>query len=202
MKIRKLLTGFSRFADAFLLAFAKAIVAAMTGNLNFPTPQPSLATVGTGITEFEDAMSASAEGGITETIIKNQKREALIALLKQLANYITLVAGDDESKLSSSGFFLSKEPGPIGPLPKPEDFKVRPAEKGQLKISVKPIYGARLYRLEYRLTTEPVWMQLDSTSSKILLTDLESGKEYVCRILPCGASEVRTYSDQISSFVN
>jgi hypothetical protein len=202
MRIRKLLIGFSKLSDAALLAFAQAVLAAMTGNTNFPTPQPTLVVFGAAITAFEDAMAAAAGGGLMETAVKNQQRVALIVLLKQLASYVTLVSDNDEAKMLSSAFELSKDPSPIGPLAKPSNFEMKPAEKGQVKLSLDAVYGARLYQFEYKPVTATEWILIPSTSTKLMLTDLESGKEYVGRVVPLGASKIRTYSDSLTCFVN
>ena len=47
MKNPRIVNGFDNLNDANLAVRTQAIVAAMTGNTNFPTPTPSLADVTT-----------------------------------------------------------------------------------------------------------------------------------------------------------
>jgi hypothetical protein len=192
MKKRRLRIGFGRFSDSDFLTFAKSVEVKMTGNDNFPTPQPTLAVVGTAITDYETALANAADGGKTETALKNQKRAALDAVLKQLASYVELVADDDEAKLLSSGFDLSKTPTPAGPLGAAQNFRVEAGDKGQLKLVCDANKQTRVYKMGYKQVGETAWTEVDSTSSRLLLTDLESGKEYVCRVLLVGTSPVRT----------
>jgi hypothetical protein len=199
--MKKVIIGFVYYADALLVQFVQAVILALTGNLNFPTPQPTLPTITTALEDFQDAISAAELGGATEREIREQKREALLLLMRELAQYIQLASGGDPAKILSAGFDVNKIPSPIGPLPKPNKFKVAPFEKGMLKLSLESINGAKNYLYQYRIVTEAAWQQELSTRSRITLTGLESGKEYVCRVLPSGASEIKVYSDEVISFV-
>jgi hypothetical protein len=201
MKKRRLRTGFGRYSDSDFLTFAKSVLVSMTDNANFPTPQPTLIVVGTAITDYETALANAADGGKTETAIKNQQRAALDATLKQLASYVELVAGDDEAKLLSSGFELTKNPTPAGPLGAAQNFRVEAGDKGQLKLVCEANRLARVYKMGHKQVGDTAWTEVDSTSSRLLLTGLESGKEYVCRVLLVGTSPIRTYSEEVSCFV-
>ena len=121
-------------------------------------------------------------------------------LLKQLASYIQLVSGDDVAMMLSSAFPVSKLPTPIGPLPKPSFFEAEITGKGMIRLTVNAIYGAKLYKYQYKQVGATDWQEETISKSKLLLTGLESGKEYAFRVLPMGASEVREFSDEITSF--
>src|SRR3569833_4432082 len=116
MKKRRLKVGWSRLSDSEFRTFAKSVLLKMTDNDNFPTPQPTLVVVGGDIADFDTALGNAKDGSKQQTSIKNDKRAALDATLKQLAAYVELVANDDETILLSSGFELVKEPTPAGPL--------------------------------------------------------------------------------------
>jgi hypothetical protein len=201
MKTSKTLFDFSRYTDAELDQQAQAIVLAMTGNATFPTPDPTLPTVSTAITEYQDALSEAATGDHEAIAIKDQKREALEAILKDLGLYVEKLCKGDVAKILSSGFKASKEGSPIGPLPKPTGFEVMPKGKGEILLKCNAIKGARAYQFEHTLANAIDWIITTETKSKLLLTGLNSGQEYTFRVVPVGSSDIREYSDEVNSFV-
>lgn len=52
MPLLRLTNGFDQLSDADLEVRAASILNAVTGNANFPTPQPTLAKVQTAIDNF------------------------------------------------------------------------------------------------------------------------------------------------------
>ncbi|MEP7374554.1 MAG: hypothetical protein ABI675_14265 [Chitinophagaceae bacterium] len=201
MRTSKVIIDFSKATDTELDQDAQAIVTAMTGNANLQNPLPSLAVVTAAITDYQTAMSNAANGGAADTEIKDQKREALEVLLRALGLFVEVQSAGDAAIMLSSGFKISKAPSPIGPLPKPTGFEVMPQAKGEVKLLANTINGARIYQFEYKLATATDWILKPSTKAKILLTGLESGKEYIFRMVPIGTSDVRVYSDEVRSFV-
>jgi len=197
----KIVTGFSRYRDPELDQKAKFIIDSMTDNPHFTDPVPAIADITTANDEYITARS-NAETGDREAIaIKNQKREALEDLLNKLALYVEAHANDDEAVMLSSGFSLSKSRTPIGMLPKPENFSARPTEKGMITLKLNPIAGADSYQYEYRLAEDTQWTISVHTKSNILLTGLQSGKEYLFRVAGVGAAPERVYSDVLQSYV-
>ncbi len=125
MRKPKVLIDFSRYTDAELDQVAATIIAAMTDNTNFTTPVPALSLLSTALTAYRNALSAAAMGGEADTIFKDQQREALEELLVPLGLYVELESNGDEAVMLSSGYKVSKQPTPVGQLPKPSNFKVR-----------------------------------------------------------------------------
>jgi len=201
MRTPKVLIDFSKFTDSELDQQAEAIVVAMTGNADFPTPVPPLADVTDTINNYQEGLTKAATGDHTAVEIKDQRRQDLENILRQLGLYVQAQSGGDPALIVSSGFKMSKTPSPVGPLPKPTGFEVMPQGKGEMKLAVDKEDGAKTYQFEYKLTTATDWIIKMSTKSKLLLTGLESGKEYDFRVVPIGASDIREYSDEISSFV-
>jgi hypothetical protein len=78
-----------------LIALAKAIVQALTGNKSFPNPDPPLATVTSAIADLEAAQAlvqTRAKGAVQA---RDTKRAALVALLRGLRASIQKVADAD-----------------------------------------------------------------------------------------------------------
>src|SRR5437773_2222344 len=99
----KIITEFERLSDPNLATKGSDITTSMANNVaNFPNPEPPLAAVLTALNEYSDALIAAKTRERTAVAVKNQKRAVLIALLKQLANYVTFTANGDTPVLSSS----------------------------------------------------------------------------------------------------
>ncbi|HVT86871.1 MAG TPA: fibronectin type III domain-containing protein [Chitinophagaceae bacterium] len=201
MKTKKVLIDFSKFSDSELDQQAQAIVTAMTGNANFTTPVPALTVVSDVISSYQEAMSNAAKGDHTAVSIKDEQRSELESVLRALGLYVELQSGGETAVMLSSGFKISKTPSPVGPLPKPTGFKITPQGKGEVKMELDKTDGASAYQFEFRQATETQWSLRMSTKTRVLQTELESGKEYIFRVVPIGASNIREYSDEISSFV-
>jgi hypothetical protein len=200
-KIQKILVDFSKYTITALLDKAQTIIDSLTTNPNVPTPQPSVAELQDAMDDLTTASAAANTGGQQAKVIRDQKKEALIALLKQEAVYVTMVANGDTAIMLSAGFDISKIPSPIGPLPKPAKFIVSSPQKGWLQAKVKAIKGAKNYQFEYKKVEDTDWTVVSLTKTRLVVQGLESTKEYIARVLPIGASEERAYSDEITAVV-
>lgn len=201
MRRPKVMIDFSKSTDSELDQQAQAIFTAMTGNANFTTPAPPLTTLSEAIEDYQLALTQSATGDHAAVELKDQRRADLEEILRQLGLYVEMQSNGDAAIMLSSGFKISKSPSPIGPLPKPTGFEVKPDGKGEIKLALDKIDGAKTYQFEYKQTTASDWNIQMSTKTRLMLTGLESGKEYDFRVLPIGTSDIREYSDEISSFV-
>jgi len=86
----------------------KEIVAKMTGNKNFPTPNPDLKTVSICINDFEISYENALDGGHTLKQLMYSKEKQFDLIIVQLAGYVESVAAGDEQKILSSGFEVRK----------------------------------------------------------------------------------------------
>jgi hypothetical protein len=196
---------FSHYSDPALASVVGGILTDMAAAVaTFPTPTPTLPNMQTALDDFIDALNDSQGGSYVNHSIKNDKRLALEKLLKKLGNYVRLTADDDHTKLLLSGFPMSEESGPIGPLPKPTlTIKVGPAS-GTLQLKSTNVKGADSFNFDYTttpVTPQSVWTTVTSSRSKIELTGLPSGVQHAFRVTPIGADPSRTPSDIITSFV-
>jgi len=78
-----------------LIAFAKAIVQALTGNKSFPNPDPPLATVTSAIADLEAAQAVVQTRAKGAVQARDTKRASLVALLRGLLAYVQKVADAD-----------------------------------------------------------------------------------------------------------
>ncbi|MBI3874524.1 MAG: hypothetical protein HY300_00835, partial [Verrucomicrobia bacterium] len=80
--------SFSQLPDTGLDEFSTQVIDGLTGNAAFTTPPVSMANLGTGRTNFVNAMAATAQGGTQATAAKTAARDTLLGLLRQEANYV------------------------------------------------------------------------------------------------------------------
>ncbi len=197
---RKIKIDYSGLTDTELDQKADEVLLGMTGNASYPDPVAALADVTTASNEYRAALTAAATGAKVAIGIKDQKRAALLALLRRLAQYAQLTANDDEAIMQSSGFELTKLPS-THVLLKPQNFHAVAEGKGMIAVSLKKVDGARTYQYEYRKVGDENWKPVLYSKSRLLITDLQSGAEYEFRVLPVGTSTVREYSEAVRSFV-
>lgn len=198
----KITTGFTRLRDEELDARAQAIVAAMTGNINFATPTPTLQVINDALKAFQDAAAQAAQGNRSVTALRDALRTDLINKLNDLALYVQLNCKNDLSILLSAGYKARKQPEPSSPIQRPEGLKVKATDvKGTVKLLINSVANVVTYIFEYRPAAETSWTTLYSTTRVVTINGLQSGAEYVFRVGAVGADPPVKYSNEATSFV-
>jgi hypothetical protein len=200
MRQQSIKRNFKRKSDANLIVSAQTVIDSLTDNDNFPTPQPTVAALTTALEDFQTSVAVAKTGGAEQKSIRDAKKIVLVDLLREEATYIELASAGDVTKMLSSGFELTKIPETIGALGKPQNFQVIPEGAGMLKLSLDGIKGAKSYQFEIKKATDAEWTVLPSSKTKLIVTDLQRGTEYIARVVPIGASDIREYSDEISAW--
>jgi hypothetical protein len=77
---------------AALISLAKAIVDGLNGNPSFPNPDPSIAALNAAIAELETAETAANTRVHGAVATRDQKRAALIALLRGAKAFVQKIA--------------------------------------------------------------------------------------------------------------
>lgn len=197
----KILTAFGKYNDSDLEQKAELIADSLNENAGFPNPVPSLEDLTAAISAFGTAIIKAKEGSTKERMDRDAKRHILIAQLDKLALYVQLTGDGNDALLASSGFSLNKTPSPVGILEKPKNFTIKPDNVGMIKVSCKAIRGAKSYQYEFRNTNDENWNVNVHTQCNLLLTGLQSGKQYQFRMAGVGTATDRVYSDVLNSFV-
>lgn len=105
---RRALTSFKRLKDEELLALAATVYQAMNENPNFPSPKPDTIDLRVTYDDYYERLgSVKQRGGFYEASLKNDSRNQLEKVLKQLAFHVNMVSAGNLSALLSSGFPLS-----------------------------------------------------------------------------------------------
>ncbi len=128
--------GFAKAKDRDLHDFAGTVSASLYGKAAFPNPPVAKPALDAANSDFDTALSAQAQGGPAATADKNNKRLALIALLRKLARYVEDNSNNDLALLLSSGFeAVTSEHNPTPALvPAPKILGIKNTGTGQLTL--------------------------------------------------------------------
>ncbi|SRR5213593_2696539 len=123
--------GFRNASDLDILRIGEAVLHGISGNLDFPDPTVSMATLEAALDEFSRAIQArQQQGGTLATAIKNNKRREVMRLLYRLASDVNMKSDNNLEVLRSSGFPARNQPNPNriseGRHPECQRRKVRP----------------------------------------------------------------------------
>jgi hypothetical protein len=128
-----------------LVTMAGAIVTGLSGNAAFPAPTVDLKAVQTAADDLNAALVAQAEGRPAATAEKNNKREALMILLRKLKHYVEDNCGNDLAVLLSSGFQAAASTRNRPALASPSILSIEFGNTAELVLRVTPIANARCY---------------------------------------------------------
>jgi hypothetical protein len=201
--IVKVSLGFAKLTDPQLVTKADRIINGLTGNAAFPTPSPSVASVQTSVTAFQDALAEAADGGRTKTALKNDARETLLTKLRTLALYVQVQCDNDLATLLSSGFDATKPPTPAGILPAPQNVTLTQGTlSGQLDLRAQPLTNAGSYegQLTTDLNKQDGWETIGNfTAAKMTAQELTPGEKYWGRLRAIGAAGPGAWSDPVAA---
>ncbi len=105
------IVGFDNFTDNNIFNLATAVSAGFYGSAAFPNPPatlPSKPVFDAANSAFGLSIAAAKAGGPAATADKDNKRAALIALLRQLAAYVQANCNNDPAVVLSTGFKVGK----------------------------------------------------------------------------------------------
>src|SRR5215475_4613625 len=109
----KVRLGINNLSVPELVARARQIGTALTGNTHFTNSQAIITQITAAADDLETANAnaqAARQASLTATSILHEKTDALAQALRQTAAYIESVAGDDESKILSAGISIKNPP--------------------------------------------------------------------------------------------
>ena len=111
-QIARVALGFARFNSGKLIEFVRNIVTLMTGNANFTTPSPPLATVTSAVDQYDSLVQEASNGDRIVIKARNAARAGLLSLMRQLASYVQGQCAGDVAILVTSGFKAIKQRSP------------------------------------------------------------------------------------------
>jgi hypothetical protein len=160
-----------------LIATVKGVIAALTANAaTFPTPDPSLATLSSALSDLETAESAVKARTRGAVAGRNEKRKALVTLLEQLKAYVQKVSDADTDTSSqvieSSGLAVRK---PF--LRQKQTFTANSgAISGTVDLTAPVVARRASYEWQSSLTGGTTWTSLPTTlQAKTTVSGLTPG---------------------------
>lgn len=185
-----------------LVAKARQIGAALTGNPHFATPPVTQITAAADELEAAHATAQAArQTALTQTNILNEKIDALVATLRQAAGYIESVAGDDETKILSAGVHVKSTAASTstGDIVAPAGLSASAGDhEGEIDLIWDKVKGAKSYVLE-RSPDPPTaisWAhEAVSTRSSATASGLTSGTRYWFRVAAVTSAGQSGWSD-------
>ena len=182
-----------------LIQFCREVVTKMTGNANFTTPSPTLATITANINALEAAYTNALDGGKSLKALVRVKKQTLLDSMRLLGNYVQNAAGGDETKILSSGFAVKKAAVKNNELPDaPVGLLVKSSVAGSLDIKWAPVAGALVYELQATTVADATtgWVHIgNSSSTKFTYSGLVAGTKYWIRVAAINKNGQSAYSD-------
>jgi hypothetical protein len=191
------------------LKLAKKIYKMLTGNANFPTPNPTLDDILDLIDEAEKSMTASDEAVDVSIRLKAAMHKNFDALgdgLHKLGNYVETTANGDPLIIESAGFTPVSKTSPIGKLAQAQNCGISTGDNaGEIDPHCDAVKGAKAYDWQIN-TADPVkddeWKDaITSTKSTCSILNLTSGIRVWIRVAAVGAAGRGPWSDPATKIV-
>lgn len=170
----------------------------LTGNADFPIPNPSLAELVADTNVLESAYNAAQDGGKSSRQALKEAEDKLDSQVSILGAYIQSASLGNENKILSTGALVRKEGTPIGELPAPTDVLAKTGDmEGTVEVKWKKVTGAKSYLLQIATDLAIAnWAYLGAcTATKFTATGLPTGKKHMYRVAALGAAGVGPWSD-------
>ena len=173
----------------FVVEKSESIVTAMTGNTNFTTPSPSLATITAKTNALGTAFQNAINGGKNLKALVRIARKDLLLSLALLMAYVQNESGGDETKILSSGFGVKRPGTPVGVLSPPQNVRVAyNGNSGEVVVRWNGVAKRRSYIVQ--MSIDPIgvdtWENVpEGETGKIsfTVTGLTPGKIYWFRVI-------------------
>ena len=184
-RMAKVKLGLANMSPDDIVSLANQIKTAMTGNANFPSPNPTLTALATAITTATTKVAAQAAAK-QATDDRDAAIAELCALLTSLADHVSNVSGGDPVKIESAGMGVKAPNAPIGALGQVQNLSISAGDSvGRLNLQWDPVRGVTNY--EIQSSTDPNvasgWKLVDTSgSSRLSMDGLTSGQKLWFRV--------------------
>jgi hypothetical protein len=167
-----------------LLAKLRLHILKLTGNGNFPTTKPDMASLQDLEANLEKAIDAVANGNTAQIPVRDSYARATKEAIRRLAVNIEDQADSDPLKIITSGFEVRKAASVNGLPEQVLQLKAKPAGPCKISLRWKKVDTALMYVIEK--TNDPVngtWEPLNKSSkTSITIEGLNPGQLYYFRV--------------------
>lgn len=198
----------SKLNDEELVQLWNNVKTAMTGNANFATPIPALATLTTSFTMYGTSITAAQNSQTTTKQLfatKDNNRAASLGLFQQLIDYVNLTSNGDATKIMSAGMAVQSAKTPSGVPAQVMNLSITSGDNaGELDLHWDPVIGIKSY--DVQLSPDPMtatsWQTVNSvTKSKAAQFGLTSGARMWVRVRGVGPGGQGPWSDPATKIV-
>ena len=205
MKYVTLIKDYSKLSESSLDLKGGKIIAALTGNTDFPATLPSLADFTSVKNTYSTNLIAASNGDRAAIALKNQDKDSLLGAMRLLAINLEGLALGNQAKLVSTGFDLAGNGESVPAMLAPTGFKLTDGlNAGEIKSTVKGVAQAIMYSHEYCLTApdeNAVWVTWVTSTVTTVFTDLPGGTRVYVRVGAIGRKDQLAYSPVLSRIV-
>ena len=205
----RVLLGFASAADHVIEETTGAVLDPTKGLYAnaaiYDKPPVTQANLQAALEAFNKAIGALAQGGTQSTAARDQARDALITLLRQLALYVQQTIQDNPAyglaELLLSGFdavSTNRAQAPLGP---PAIFRIENTGDGQLTLRLTAVANAKMYEVQKKVATDADFVAagLFASTRGMKITGLTAGVLYTFRVRALGGSTgASEWSDAVS----
>jgi len=192
--------GFKRqSADQLITSAGGIITGVYDSGVLTSAPPIDRKTVETAVEDLKAALAAQVHGGPAATAEKNNKQEALIAVLRKLKHHVLDNCGNDPAVVLATGFRVAATTRSSAPLDAPSILSVEPGNSTELVLKVKAVARVKCYEVQSAVALSgnapSDWKSagLFTNSRSIKVGGLTPGTTYAFRVRAVGGST--TYSD-------
>ncbi|MBV9008358.1 MAG: fibronectin type III domain-containing protein [Verrucomicrobia bacterium] len=168
-----------------MITFLRNVITMMTKNEAFPTPSPALDVVKSVINDLEVKAAAALNRGRVEVAARRAAQVEVLALARQLGNYVESNCGGSVEVLLSSGFDAQRAASapqmPGKPL-NPSFLDGNASGSMFLRFSGDGSGNTRNYSVQYAENISGPWIDRGIVSNtKVEIRGLTPGKVYFGR---------------------
>jgi hypothetical protein len=206
-------TAFGTFGIGQFAVFSQNVHDGLLSSIaTFPTPPILPAALQGLINDYVTAADNAVLLGKDNVSLRNASRKKLQNALRADASYVNQILqdmvlngtdyADIQTLILATGYVLSIDPSPVGPLSAPTIKRYYSTTKGQLNIHVDKVIGAKSYTTEVSLDGNVTFTTYLSSTTRIKVVGLPSASTALARVLANGSNtSAVNYSAQISQVI-
>ena len=200
MKAMKVALNMSTLSIPAKISRANFIVSGLTGNVNYPSPTPTLLSINNAITNLGTAWNNAADGGKTKTALMHDAEADLMILMNKLAHYIEDNSGGLVENIHSTDLTLKKFVGQS--VPQNTYWVKNGEESGEIVAKIKAGPPHAVYHWQYTNDMgSNNWTDYMSTHSRVHIKNLMVGQKYWLRISYIDKNGEHTFTTAIEVIV-
>jgi hypothetical protein len=187
--------GFSKALPEEVLATGYNVLKNLTGNVNFPKVPVDLDDLGSKLGAYSISIGEAKDGGRKAILLRNQRGEDIIRMLRALASYVELHCKDDMNIFLTSGFQpRSHSRTALQPLVMPLITDVEQGPSGTLMAWITGVRKAKAYEFRFGAVgaggvAPTSWSTHTTPNSKAAaaISGLTPGTTYVIQVRAYGS---------------